>query len=90
MASRPMNMDASRKRKLKASLLSEQGSKCFWCRQRMLPHEATFDHLFPRSRGGGNERANLVLAHRPCNEGRGNTVWPFGKTPPILDQEVLG
>lgn len=77
--------NSRRKRRLKASLLAEQDHVCFWCRQRMLPHEATFDHLVPRSRGGGNGRDNLVMAHGDCNAGRADTIWPFGKTPPICD-----
>lgn len=76
-------MNSRRKRRLKAKLLEEQQHTCFWCRQRMLPHEATFDHLVPRSRGGGNEQANLVMAHTDCNAGRANVIWPFGKAPPI-------
>lgn len=30
------------------------------------------DHIIPRSLGGGDERANLQLAHRGCNSSKGN------------------
>jgi 5-methylcytosine-specific restriction endonuclease McrA len=83
-------MNSRRKRRVKTSMMQEQKGICFWCRQVMLVHEATFDHLIPRSRGGRNNRGNLVLAHGDCNAGRGNTIWPFGKAPPIVDQKVQG
>lgn len=35
------------------------------------PEVATFDHVIPRSCGGGRGR-NLLLAHRGCNQARGN------------------
>lgn len=78
-------LNSRRKRRLKAKLLAEQDGVCFWCRQAMLPHESTFDHLVPRSRGGGNAQANLVMAHADCNAGRADVIWPFGKTPPICE-----
>lgn len=36
------------------------------------PRYITFDHIVPRSKGGLDELANLRLAHRRCNESRGN------------------
>lgn len=36
------------------------------------PLYVTFDHIVPRSRGGGNELGNLRLAHSSCNSARGN------------------
>lgn len=44
------------------------------------PDRATLDHRIPRSRGGSNARANIVLACRGCNERKGN----------MTDQEFLG
>jgi 5-methylcytosine-specific restriction endonuclease McrA len=40
------------------------------------PKRATFDHIHPKSRGGGNEPTNLRLAHKRCNERRGSTLDP--------------
>lgn len=64
-------------------LVDRDGTQCFWCNEELLfearfhdpdnPRCATFDHLIPISRGGGNEDANLVLACRECNGARGNT-----------------
>ena len=34
----------------------------------------TTEHLIPRSKGGGNDRDNLVAAHRRCNESRGDEL----------------
>ena len=31
------------------------------------PDQPTIDHIMPQSRGGGDERSNLQLAHRGCN-----------------------
>jgi 5-methylcytosine-specific restriction endonuclease McrA len=75
-------MSSSRKRKRKAELFAEQRGLCFWCQKKMHFARTTFDHLIPRSRGGGNDRGNQVLAHSSCNMARGNLIWPFGKTPP--------
>lgn len=44
------------------------------------PWRATIDHLVPRSRGGTSDLGNLRLAHRRCNNRRGNhlpeLLWP--------------
>ena len=88
MGGRRHNINSMRKRRMRKCLLAEQAGRCFWCRQSLLDHEVTLDHLLPRSKGGGNERANIVAAHRNCNQGRADTVWPFGKTPPIVDHET--
>jgi len=50
------------------------------------PGRATVDHLVPRSRGGSDDAANLRLAHRRCNQRRGDHLpeltWP--RTWPML------
>jgi 5-methylcytosine-specific restriction endonuclease McrA len=35
-------------------------------------HWPTEDHVVPRTRGGGDELANLVLACQPCNTDKGS------------------
>lgn len=60
--------------------------RCFWCQApvvltktyRAMPPEhrrqfrvATLDHVLPASRGGSNDRKNLVLACKDCNQARG-------------------
>jgi 5-methylcytosine-specific restriction enzyme A len=45
---------------------------CHWCGGAFTPGDpATADHLIPKARGGTNDRANLVAAHRSCNSRRG-------------------
>lgn len=73
--------NSARKRRIKTKMFSEQAEKCFWCQRAMQMTDASFDHLVPRSRGGGNALANLVLAHKACNTARGDQIWPYGKTP---------
>ena len=62
--------------------LAQQGI-CFHCHEPMLWNPTapsgrrhkfgwTREHLVPRSKGGGNGE-NIVLAHKKCNEKRGNT-----------------
>lgn len=59
-------------------LAEAQNWRCCYCGVRMMgegPHDpaaATFEHIVPRSRGGTNLRANLVVACRACNLARGN------------------
>lgn len=33
---------------------------------------ASFDHIIPKSDGGGNDQGNLRLAHKKCNSLRGS------------------
>lgn len=59
-------------------------AQCYWCRctvyygvQRHpgIPSNlATRDHLVPRSRGGTNDRQNIVVACYKCNQERGCDV----------------
>jgi 5-methylcytosine-specific restriction endonuclease McrA len=66
-----------------------QSGLCCWCLQPMelrnLTAEewtrrgdyllmATWEHVLPKSLGGGNSRRNRVLAHRKCNQKRGNKI----------------
>lgn len=60
------------KRNKLIALFKEQGSVCWLCGKRMTWGHMTFDHIIPRSQGGGNCRENLRLAHRKCNNRRGN------------------
>lgn len=36
------------------------------------PMRPTLDHIVPQSRGGGEDRANIQLAHYVCNSRKGN------------------
>jgi hypothetical protein len=61
-------------------LMARNGSNCTICgealdrriREPRDPRAISFDHIVPRSAGGDSKLANLRLAHRECNERRGN------------------
>lgn len=60
-------------------LRARDGDCCHLCGgvidfDRVWPDQlsATVDHLVPRRDGGGNELANLRLAHHWCNRRRGH------------------
>jgi len=68
--------DRRRKRDL---LTWAQGGICAHCEEplpqtweRLTWDEPTLDHVHPRSAGGGNEIANLLVKHRACNEAGGS------------------
>lgn len=79
---------SDKQRRMKV-LLKTFGGKCWWCKCDVIagiqnsdfqhqPNQATRDHIVPRSRGGTNALANLVLACRACNEERADRdarVW---------------
>lgn len=48
-------------------LWKAQAGLCWLCDQTMMVGGASFDHIIPRSAGGGNGIANLKLAHVKCN-----------------------
>lgn len=41
--------------------------ECQYCGQRHTTHDLTFDHVIPRSRGGGTTWENIVAACQACN-----------------------
>lgn len=61
-------------------IMARDGQNCMICgeqldrriRNETSPHYITFDHILPRSLGGGDELANKRLAHQRCNQDRGN------------------
>jgi hypothetical protein len=59
--------------RLRKELIVEYGQACAYCGQsgdmERGPDGRTWhiDHAYPRSRGGGDERSNLVLACSTCN-----------------------
>lgn len=64
------------RQKLIELLIEEEGGVCRYCsvlvRRNWMeterhPHDATIDHIIPRSKGGTNERPNLALACNRCN-----------------------
>jgi 5-methylcytosine-specific restriction endonuclease McrA len=49
--------------------------RCQYCGKKLTRPEATYDHVLPRSQGGGTHWENIVIACVPCNQRKG------GRTP---------
>lgn len=49
------------------SILLRDRYRCQYCGEQFPPHELTFDHLVPRSKGGKTEWANILSACIRCN-----------------------
>ncbi len=55
---------------------------CQYCDERFPTQELTFDHVIPRSRGGGTNWENVVTACSDCNLRKGNKMpREIGMTP---------
>ncbi|MEK7675810.1 MAG: type II CRISPR RNA-guided endonuclease Cas9 [Verrucomicrobiota bacterium] len=56
---------------------------CPFCLKEVIFKEAEIEHIVPRSRVDSNEFFNLTVAHRDCNQHKGErTPWEaFGNTP---------
>lgn len=50
-----------------------QGGCCFYCGE-PVGAKATFDHVVPQAYGGVDEPNNIVLAHRRCNQMKGDRL----------------
>ncbi len=59
----------------KHNVLHRDSFRCQYCGARPPSREITFDHVVPRSRGGGTCWENIVVACRTCNGRKG------GRTP---------
>lgn len=46
---------------------------CQYCAKRFPPSQLTFDHVIPRSKGGGTNFENIVAACQECNVRKGDT-----------------
>ena len=63
----------NRRRRMKR-LLERDERTCWLCGGRVHRKNATMDHIIPVSLGGAHSLDNLKLAHRHCNQARGNAV----------------
>ena len=50
------------------NILWRDKSQCQYCGVIKQSHDLTFDHVIPRSRGGGNTWSNLVTCCKKCNQ----------------------
>lgn len=80
------------------TLAERDGAVCWLCGNDVDPAAprgsswaGSVDHVVPRARGGGNEDANLRLAHRVCNSRRGSRLpeldWP--RDVPVVDHAEI-
>jgi 5-methylcytosine-specific restriction endonuclease McrA len=69
-------MNSNQTQSKKVQLIKEYGSCCWWCGDNLPQKKLTKDHLKPKSKGGSNNLENLRLACFPCNNSRGNSLFP--------------
>lgn len=48
-------------------VLTRDGLRCRYCAVDLSPDLVTFDHIYPRSRGGSDKPGNLAVCCRSCN-----------------------
>ncbi len=49
---------------------------CALCDEYVELEEASRDHIKPRSKGGGNDRSNIQLTHKKCNNMKQDEIYP--------------
>lgn len=62
----------------KSTLFYRDHCKCKFCGVDLTLSNMTFEHLIPRSKGGGHDWKNLVLACESCNHKKGDSM-PVGQ-----------
>lgn len=65
-------MSAFERRQIRLQVFLRDEGKCFWCDKALTFKESTFDHIIPKSRGGGYSYDNGVLSCKRCNLLRGD------------------
>ena len=81
-----LNLNSKQRKILLDKLWVEQEGKCVWCNglmdkttranTKIKDNTATFEHKVPRSKKGKDNRANIVLSCKRCNQTRGGRVGP--------------
>lgn len=56
------------------NIFLRDGFRCQYCGDQFDSRDLTFDHVIPRSRGGGTNFENIVSACAPCNGMKGDAV----------------
>jgi 5-methylcytosine-specific restriction endonuclease McrA len=54
------------------NIFLRDGFRCQYCGDHFHSRDLTFDHVIPRSRGGGTNFENIVSACAPCNGRKGS------------------
>lgn len=62
------------KEKKRRHILRAQHFRCWLCEKPLSYGDATFDHILPKTYGGGASWDNLKLACMPCNSARGRSM----------------
>ena len=57
--------------RVKIQLLNEQNRQCMYCGERKTTKTTDIDHMYPVVRGGPDERPNLQILCKPCNQRKG-------------------
>ena len=52
----------------------DQGGTCYYCDDPLWDKRQNVEHIIPKSKGGGNEKTNLVLACSDCNKKKYTTL----------------
>ena len=60
--------------KTRFQFLQKFNFTCQYCGRKAPEVQFHVDHIFPASKGGGSEEANLTLACDECNIGKGNKI----------------
>lgn len=68
-------------KKQRIKLFKKQGGLCHWCNEPMRqdvsplhPLSVTIEHVIPLGRNGLDNPNNIVLAHKKCNNDRGDDM----------------
>lgn len=64
-----------RTRMLRHEIYARDGGRCVYCHRELTLEAMTLDHVIPFSKGGPSTARNLVSSCRPCNEGKGDSVY---------------
>lgn len=67
---------------LRFDVLSRDGFTCQYCGKSAPDVELEIDHVVPVARGGGNDKANLIVACDVCNSGKKAKLIQYDKNLP--------
>lgn len=67
------NKNSRKRRNLRQRMLN-RSPHCHYCGVTLCVQTSTLDHFIPVSKGGTNERSNLVLACLPCNQAKADQM----------------